>query len=238
MLRVPRSLSIVLGFSILPETFVSRRTGGRAATSGQWSVVSKLPTAYCPLPTTSAVGESTFRDYIRRAGDDPAPMRRTDLTTDHLPARPSPALSIVPQPGAPLPIAGRLNKSEPQNLAHLSPEQRSAAILAVILEQLDDDKAEEVVTIDLCGKTDIADAMVVASGRSARHVGAMADKVVRRLKDQGVRRARMEGAPACDWVLIDADDVIVHLFRPEVRQFYNLERIWSETARAPVRPDA
>ncbi|MFN0024240.1 MAG: ribosome silencing factor [Parvularculaceae bacterium] len=181
-------------------------------------------------------------------------MRRTDLTTDHLPERPTPAFSIVPQPGAPLPAGlpetgpdtgsdtvpglGRAKKREPQNLARLSPEQRSAAILAMILEQLDDDKAEEIVTIDLCGKTDIADAMVVASGRSARHVGAMADKVVRRLKDQGVRRARMEGAPACDWVLIDADDVIVHLFRPEVRQFYNLERIWSETARAPVRPDA
>lgn len=94
------------------------------------------------------------------------------------------------------------------------------------------------MTIDLCGKTDIADAMVVASGRSARHVGAMADKIARKLKDHGHGRVRLEGVPACDWVLIDAEDVIVHLFRPEVRQFYNLERIWSETARAPVRPDA
>jgi ribosome-associated protein len=108
----------------------------------------------------------------------------------------------------------------------------------LVLAQLDDDKAEDVVTIDLCGKTDIADAMVVASGRSARHVGAMADKFVKKLKEHGLGRPRMEGAPACDWVLIDAEDVIVHLFRPEVRQFYNLERIWSETARAPVRPDA
>ncbi|HNR76874.1 MAG TPA: ribosome silencing factor [Parvularculaceae bacterium] len=93
------------------------------------------------------------------------------------------------------------------------------------------------MTIDLGGKTDIADAMVVASGRSARHVGAMADKVVKRLKESGMDRARIEGVPACDWVLIDAEDVIVHLFRPEVRQFYNLERIWSETARAPARTD-
>lgn len=75
--------------------------------------------------------------------------------------------------------------------------------------------------------------MVVASGRSARHVGAVADKVIRRLKEEGFGRARMEGAPACDWVLIDAEDVIVHLFRPEVRAFYNLERIWSEVAHAP-----
>ncbi len=122
-------------------------------------------------------------------------------------------------------------------LDELSPEDRSDAILSLILAELDDDKAEEIVTINLGGKTDIADAMVVATGRSARHVGAMADKVIRRLKAAGMGRARVEGAPACDWVLIDAEDVIVHLFRPEVRKFYNLERIWSETARAPVRTD-
>lgn len=79
--------------------------------------------------------------------------------------------------------------------------------------------------------------MVIASGRSARHVGAMADKVANRLKEQGLVRAKIEGAPACDWVLLDAEDVIVHLFRPEVRRFYNLERIWSQTARAPVLTD-
>ncbi len=119
----------------------------------------------------------------------------------------------------------------------LSPAERSQAILGLILQELDDDKAEEVVSIDLAGKTEIADTMVVASGRSARHVGAMADKVIRRLKDAGFGRARMEGAPACDWVLIDAEDVIVHLFRPEVRTFYNLERIWSEAAHIPVKTD-
>jgi len=123
-------------------------------------------------------------------------------------------------------------------LEGLSDEARSAAILSLILAELEDDKAEDVVRIDLSGKTDIADTMIVASGRSARHVGAMADKVLRRLKEAGFGRARMEGAPACDWVLIDADYVIVHLFRPEVRKFYNLERIWSENARAPLRPDA
>ncbi len=131
-----------------------------------------------------------------------------------------------------------MEKSASPSLSGLPPDERAAATLALIQAQLDDDKAEDIVTIDLCGKTDIADAMVVASGRSARHVGAMADKIVRKLKEQGFGRARIEGAPACDWVLIDAEDVIVHLFRPEVRQFYNLERIWSETARAPVRPEA
>ncbi len=124
------------------------------------------------------------------------------------------------------------------NLDTIEAADRSAAILSLVLSELEDNKADEIVTINLGGKTDIADAMVVASGRSARHVGAIADKIVKRLKDAGMGRAKMEGAPACDWVLIDAEDVIVHLFRPEVRKFYNLERIWSETARAPVKGDS
>ncbi len=123
-------------------------------------------------------------------------------------------------------------------MSALSDKERGAAILKIILDELEDDKAEEIITIDLAGKTDIADAMIVASGRSQRHVGAIADKIVRRLKDACLDSPKIEGAPACDWVLIDADYVIVHLFRPEVRKFYNLERIWSETARAPVQSDA
>lgn len=119
-------------------------------------------------------------------------------------------------------------------LSGLSAEERSEKLLSLILQELDDDKAEEIVTIDLAGKSDIADAMVIASGRSQRHVSAMADKVLRRLKETGFGGARCEGQPTCDWVLIDAGDVIVHLFRPEVRSFYNLERVWSEAARAPV----
>lgn len=119
-------------------------------------------------------------------------------------------------------------------LSGLSPEERSKEMLSLILQELDDDKAEEIVTIDLAGKSDIADAMVVASGRSQRHVSAMADKVLRRLKAAGFTNARCEGQPACDWVLIDAGDTIVHLFRPEVRTFYNLERVWSEAAHAPM----
>ncbi|WP_411819196.1 ribosome silencing factor [Hyphococcus formosus] len=123
-------------------------------------------------------------------------------------------------------------------LANLSPEQRSQKILSLILQELEDDKAENVVTIDLVGKTDIADAMVVASGRSQRHVGAMADKVVSCLKAAGLANPKVEGASACDWVLIDAEDVIVHLFRPEVREFYNLERVWSEAAHIAAKANA
>jgi ribosome-associated protein len=96
----------------------------------------------------------------------------------------------------------------------------------VALTALEDLKAEDVAVIDLAGKTSIADWMVIASGRSTTQVGAMADKVVRALKELGAPTPAVEGLPACDWVLIDAGDVIVHLFRPEVRAFYNLEKMW------------
>ncbi|MES2833192.1 MAG: ribosome silencing factor [Pseudomonadota bacterium] len=96
-----------------------------------------------------------------------------------------------------------------------------------ILAKLDDDKAQDIVLIDLKGKSPMADAMIVASGRSHRHVGALADHLLRTLKELGMGKARIEGLPHCDWVLIDAGDVIIHLFRPEVRSFYNIEKIWS-----------
>lgn len=100
-------------------------------------------------------------------------------------------------------------------------------LLEVVLDTLDAAKAEDVVSIDLAGKTSIGDQMVVASGRSQRHVGAVADHLIKRLKDEGYGRVRVEGLPQCDWVLIDAGDIIVHVFRPEVREFYNLEKMWS-----------
>jgi ribosome-associated protein len=87
-------------------------------------------------------------------------------------------------------------------------------------------KAEDTVEIDLTGKTSIADVMIVTSGRSHRHVGAIADRVIQSLKDNSLAAPRVEGLPACDWVLIDAGDVLVHIFRPEVRSFYNLEKMW------------
>ncbi|MDX2209784.1 MAG: ribosome silencing factor [Sphingopyxis sp.] len=95
------------------------------------------------------------------------------------------------------------------------------------MHQLDEDQAQEPVTIPLAGKSSIADHMVIASGRSTRHVAAMADKLAQRIKQELGRNVRIEGLPNADWVLIDAGDVVVHLFRPEVRGFYNLERMWS-----------
>jgi ribosome-associated protein len=97
----------------------------------------------------------------------------------------------------------------------------------LILNQLDDDQAQELVSIPLEGKSSIADHMVIASGRSTRQVAAMAMKLAEKIKQAGQPSPRVEGLPAADWVLIDAGDVVVHLFRPEVRSFYNLERMWS-----------
>ena len=96
----------------------------------------------------------------------------------------------------------------------------------LILKQLDDDQAQDLVSIPLEGKSSIADHMVIASGRSTRQVAAMAMKLAEKIKQAGQPSPRVEGLPAADWVLIDAGDVVVHLFRPEVRSFYNLERMW------------
>jgi len=102
----------------------------------------------------------------------------------------------------------------------------SGSVHELILDQLDEDQAQDLVTIPLEGKSSIADHMVIASGRSTRQVAAMATKLAERLKKEGHGTPRIEGLPAADWVLIDAGDVVVHLFRPEVRSFYNLERMW------------
>ncbi len=101
------------------------------------------------------------------------------------------------------------------------------ALLKIVASSLDDDQAVDVAVIDLAGKTSIADYMVVASGRSQRQVGAMADHLAQRIKKEGFGRAKLEGMPQNDWVLVDAGDVIVHLFRPEVRTFYSLEKMWA-----------
>ena len=123
------------------------------------------------------------------------------------PASPDP--SATPGSSAPLPA------SEPGSLHEL------------VLKSLDDDQAQEIVSIPLAGKSSIADHMVIASGRSTRQVASMAQKLAERIKQGGFGHVRIEGLPAADWVLIDAGDVVVHLFRPEVRSFYNLERMWA-----------
>jgi len=112
--------------------------------------------------------------------------------------------------------------------------ERTAQLHELVLRSLDDDKALDVVSIPLLGKSSIADHMVIASGRSSRQVASMAQKLSERIKHEMGRSVRIEGLPVADWVLLDADDVIVHIFRPEVRSFYNLERMWAFEERAPA----
>lgn len=115
--------------------------------------------------------------------------------------------------------------------------EHSDGLLDIAMTSLDDDQALDVVTIDLSGKSAIADHMVVASGRSSRHVSAIVDKLVEKLKREGGVVPRLEGVEQGDWALIDAGDIIVHVFRPEVREFYNLERMWlPEGDAVPANP--
>ncbi len=114
--------------------------------------------------------------------------------------------------------------------------EKVEALHGLVLRSLDDDQAQDVVTINLSGKSNIADHMVIASGRSTRQVASMAQKLTERIKQDLHRNVRIEGLPVAEWVLIDAEDVIVHIFRPEVRSFYNLERMWGfeEREAAPA----
>jgi ribosome-associated protein len=122
-------------------------------------------------------------------------------------------------------VIGRFEKTMPA----------ASRLLAVVEKSLDDDKAEDVAVIDLEGKTSIADYMVIASGRSQRHVAAIAEHLIEKLKHTAGYPVSAEGRNQCDWVLVDAGDVIVHIFRPEVRAFYNLEKMWGMALPEPDR---
>jgi len=126
-------------------------------------------------------------------------------------------------------------KSAPAKKA-AKPASSEPTLLERIRKSLDDDKAEDIVTIDLLGRSSLADALVVASGRSGRHVASIAEHLARKLKDAGYGSRPIDGLPQGDWVLVDAGDVIVHVFRPEVRAYYDLEGMWSvpEPQRAPA----
>jgi ribosome-associated protein len=129
-------------------------------------------------------------------------------------------LSRVSEQSAPVAVSGRRPDAE--------------ETLSTILHRLDDMKAEETITIDLRGKSSLADYMIVTSGRANRHVGAIAEHVMKDLGEAGIKGLHVEGFPNCDWVLIDSGDVIVHVFRPEVRAFYNLEKMWTSPRAAVV----
>jgi ribosome-associated protein len=134
------------------------------------------------------------------------------------------------------PTLSRMPRVKPSLLKPELPSE--PPLLARIISSLDDEKAEDIVTIDLVGRTSLCDAIVVATGRSSRHVAALAENLARRLKEWGFTAAHIEGLPQGDWVLIDAGDVIVHLFRAEVRAYYDLEGMWSVDEREPLRSQA
>ena len=132
--------------------------------------------------------------------------------------------------------------AKPRAAKSATVEKRKAApakdreLLKRIVQSLDDDKAEDIVTIDLEGRSSLADALVIASGRSQRHVASIADHLARKLKEAGYGTRPVDGAGQSDWVLVDAGDIIVHIFRPEVRSYYDLEGMWSvDEPRAAVR---
>ena len=116
------------------------------------------------------------------------------------------------------------------------PILRDNRLPRAILASLENSKAEDIVAMDVAGKTTLADTMIVASGRSNVHVGAIADHLMKAVREAGYPTPRLEGLPNCDWVLLDAGDAIVHIFRPEVRQFYNLEKLWSADRPGEIQP--
>ena len=125
---------------------------------------------------------------------------------------------------------------KPAALQVAETEATKSALHSLILKSLEDDGATDIVTIDLNGKSSEADVMVIATGRSTRHVAAISEKLIDRLKHDASVIPRAEGLDAADWVLIDAGDVIAHVFRPEVREFYQLEKMWAQAPDATARP--
>ena len=119
------------------------------------------------------------------------------------------------------------SKKKNQTIEPIAAATPEPQMIDVVLQSLDDAKAEQTVAIDITGKSSLSDHMVVTSGRSNRHVSAVADQVVKALREHGFGKPRVEGLPHADWVLVDGGDVIVHIFRPEVREFYNLEKMWA-----------
>jgi ribosome-associated protein len=156
-----------------------------------------------------------------------SPAARSDIR--HPPARAGPQLAPPfrePEASGPVVIGAIL--ANPSSTTDQTKQPIDVeALHALIMQSLDDDQAVELISIPLAGKSSIADHMVIASGKSSRQVASMATKLADKIKQQFGKIVRVEGLPTADWVLVDADDVIIHLFRPEVRTFYNLERMWA-----------
>jgi ribosome-associated protein len=188
--------------------------------------VGKASTRKTPAPKTSTTKTSDLKALATKAAK---PKAAAKAPVPKAPASKAPASKAL-KAKALKPATTKPKIAKKASIAPAAVEQSEASkTLSLILARLDDMKAEETVTIDLRGKSAFSDYMVVTSGRSNRHVGAVAENLAKGLKETGIKKIHVEGLPNCDWVLIDSGDVIVHVFRPEVREFYNLERLWSQT---------
>lgn len=176
---------------------------------------------------TRAAGSSTRKSAgsaakTRKAS---APKKASAAKAGKAPAKRS-AKSALPKPSA----------RQPNVIAQKAVAPAPSPMLKLVLAKLDDMKAEQTVVIDMRGRSLFADDMVVTSGRSNRHVASIAEAVARNLKESGYKSVQVEGLTNADWVLIDTGEVTVHVFRPEVREFYNLERLWAHGPELLARP--
>lgn len=167
----------------------------------------------------------------RKAKTATKPVAKKSATSKARAKKPVAKKTVAKKPAAKTTVAKKVAAKKPitKVAEKLSPAIQPAwpAAVVALLAKLDEAKAEQIVAIDVKGKSTEADTMVVASGRSNRHVNAIADQAVEALEKQGLKNIRVEGVPQCDWVLVDAGDILLHVFRPEVRSFYNLEKLWS-----------
>lgn len=208
-----------------PKKTTSGRASSKTGKSGASAPETKSPKTR--VTKTRAAKTRAAKTTATKTGVTKADSAKVNPAKAN-PAKPSLA---KPSPAKPSPTKSVAPVSTPGE-ARARPG--ADALLKLILARLDDMKAEETVTIDLRGKSTLADYMVVSSGRANRHVGAIAEHVIEDLRKVGIKGTHAEGMANCDWVLIDAGDVIVHLFRPEVRAFYNLEKMWTAGRDARV----
>lgn len=169
----------------------------------------------------------------------PKKATATKTTKPKAPAKTSAAAKAAPKAVIPKKVASpnALSKAAKKSATVAVVRDSATETLDLVLARLEDMKAEETVTIDLRGKSAFSDYMVVTTGRSNRHVGAVAENVAKGLKEAGQKKLHVEGLTNCDWVLIDTGEVILHVFRPEVREFYNLERLWAQSPSDEPRVD-
>jgi ribosome-associated protein len=190
-------------------------------------------TASKKRPAKKAVRKAAKATVKRKSTKQPAKRKTVKLTRKIVKkATPKTPAKKIAKKAAKAAVKPVKKVVAPKKTIHVSapPKPVYSPLVEAVLKQLDDAKAEQIAVIDLVNRSTMADTMVIASGRSDRHVNAIADQVVETLEKNGLKNLRVEGKPQCDWVLVDSGDIIVHVFRPEVRSFYNLEKLWSPNA--------